>query len=88
MNSILKLITRYDAGRNEYAVLRHNLTPEEADAAIRDLSARLFSLFIVDQRELHTAEDPGLCEVCRQDVERTSRVQPTPKSKSNRRKKS
>ena len=86
MPSPLKLITHYDAGRNEYSVLRHNLTSEEADAAIRDLSARLFSLFVVDQREPHTAEDPELCDVCRRDVERTSHVQPTPRSKSKRRK--
>jgi len=41
----LKLVTQYDAGRNEYTVFRHNLTPEDADQAVRELSARLFSLF-------------------------------------------
>lgn len=36
----LKLITRYDAERNEYTVFRHNLTWEEGDQAVRELSAR------------------------------------------------
>ena len=84
MPSTLKLITHYDAGRNEYTVFRHNLTPEEADAAVRDLSARLFSLFVVDQREIHTAEGPETCEACRLEVERTSHVQPIPRPKRRR----
>ena len=44
----LKLITHYDAARNEYTVFRHNLTWEGADQAVKELAARLFSLFVVD----------------------------------------
>lgn len=77
----LKLITQYDAGRNEYIIFRHNLTPEDADQAVRELSARLFSLFVVDQRGIHTAEDAHNCEACYRDVERTSHVQPKPRPK-------
>ena len=77
----LKLITQYDAGRDEYTVFRHNLTPEEADQAVPDLSARLFSPFVVDQRGRHLAEDADRCEACRRDVERTAHVPPKPISK-------
>jgi hypothetical protein len=77
----LKLITRYDAERNEYTVFRHNLTWEEADQAVRELSARLFSLFVVDQRGIHSAETADDCKACRGDVERTAHVQPKPRPK-------
>jgi uncharacterized protein (DUF2267 family) len=77
----LKIVTRYDARRNVYTVLRHNLTAEEADKAVRELSARLFGLFVVDQRAKHSAADAEQCEACRQDVEQKSHVQPKPTPK-------
>jgi hypothetical protein len=77
----LKLVTRYDASSNEYIVFRHNLTPEVADEAVRELSARLFGLFVVDQHREHSAADAEQCEACRQDVEHTSHVQPKPTPK-------
>jgi len=77
----LNLVTRYEASRNQYTVLRHNLTPEKVDEAVRDLSARLFGLFVVDQRTKHSAADPEECQACRRDVERMSHVQPKPKPK-------
>lgn len=77
----LKLVTQYDAGRNEYTVFRHNLTWEEADQAIRELSARLFSLFVIDQRGIHSAEDAHDCEACHKEVKRTAHVQPKPRPK-------
>ena len=61
----LKLITQYDAGRNEYAVYRHNLTPEGVNDVVRELSARLFGLFVVDQHAKHSAADPDDCKACR-----------------------
>ena len=81
MQGKLKLVTRYDAGSNEYTVFRHNLTPEEADEAVRELSARLFGLFVVDQHREHSAAEAEQCEACRRDVERTSHVQPKPTPK-------
>ena len=77
----MKLITQYDAGRNEYTVFRHNLTPVEANEAVRELSARLFGLFVVDQHAQHSAAEPDDCELCRQDVEHTSHVKPKPSFK-------
>lgn len=75
----LKLITQYDAGRNEYSLLRHNLTNEEANDAVREISARLFGLFIVDQYDHHSAADTDQCPACRRDVEQMSHVRPKPK---------
>ena len=77
----LKLITQYDAGRNEYSVLRHNLTHDEANEAVRDIAVRNFGLFVVDQHTEHSAADPDECSACRRDVERTSHVQPKPSFK-------
>jgi hypothetical protein len=77
----LNLITRYDGGTNQYAVLRHNLTPEKTDEAVRELSARLFGLFVIDQHTRHSAAHPEKCDACRHDVERTSHVQPKPTPK-------
>lgn len=81
MQPTLKLVTRYDAAKNEFTVLRHNLAPAEVNEAVRDLSARLFALFIVDQEGRHAPEDPEHCEACRKDVERTSQIQPQPTPK-------
>jgi len=78
MQRTLKLVTLYDAGRNEYSVLRHNLSPHEADLALQELSAKLFGLFVVEQHARHVDDDPELCEACQKEVERTSRIQPKP----------
>jgi hypothetical protein len=77
----LKLVTQYDAGSNEYTVFQHNLTPEEADEAVRELSARLFGLFVVEQQREHSADEAEQCEACRRDVEHSSHVQPKPTPK-------
>jgi hypothetical protein len=77
----LKLITRYDAGRNEYTVFRHNLESQDVNVAVQELSARLFGLFVIDQHNKHSAADPAQCTACRRDVERASHVQPKPTSK-------
>lgn len=74
----LQLVARYDAQQNEYMVFQHNLTPEQAGEALRDLSAKLFSLFLIEQRGVHVAEDPQQCEVCRREVEHTAHLQPKP----------
>jgi hypothetical protein len=78
MQRTLKLVTIYDAGRNEYSVLRHNLSPRDADLAVRELSAKLFGLFLIDQHARHVDDDPELCEACQKEVERSSRIQPKP----------
>ena len=81
MQQNLKLITRYDATRNEFTLHRHNLTAEEADEALREISARLFGLFIVNQHAKHSGDDPDKCRACRRDVHQKAHVQPQPKFK-------
>jgi len=81
MQHTLKLVSQYDAGNNEYTIFRHNLSPEEADEAVRELSAKLFGLFVIDQPAKHSAGGAELCSACRRQVERSSHVQPKPKFK-------
>jgi hypothetical protein len=81
VQSNLKFVTRYDATRNEYTLFRHNLTAEEANEAVRELSAKLFGLFIVDQQDKHSEADTENCDACRRDVEHRSHVQPKPSFK-------
>ena len=83
-SSALKLVSQYDANRNEYTVFRHNLTTEAAQQALQELSARLFSLFVIDQHGIHPNDDPEACEACRREVERTSRVHPKPTFRKRR----
>jgi hypothetical protein len=78
MQRTLKLLARYDADKNEYKVLRHNLSTRGSDAALRELTAKLFGLFVIEQHAKHTSDDPEQCELCRKDVERSSHVQPKP----------
>ena len=84
MSSTLKLITQYDAGKNEYTVLRHNLTSEDADAALREISAKHFGIFVIDQEETHPDRNPEACFRCRKEIETSSHVQPKPKFKPRR----
>lgn len=79
MEKDLKLVTRYDAGRNEYTVYRHNLTIDEANESVRELAARLFGLFVVSQQDEHVADHAEACPACREDVEQNARVEPKPR---------
>lgn len=81
MQEELKLIAEYDAVQNEYTLHRHNLTPEQANEAVRELSARFSGLLIVGQRRKHATTDPGECRTCRRDVQRQAHIEPVPKFK-------
>ena len=81
MREHLKLVTLYDATRHEYTLYRHNLTEDEANEAVVELSARRIGLFIVDQHTKHSAVGPEECRACRREVEQSSHVQPKPKFK-------
>lgn len=81
MRRTLKLVIRYDAGSNEYTVFRHNPTLDEVGEAVRELSAQLFGLFVVDQHREHSAADAEQCKACRREVDRISHVQPKPTPK-------
>lgn len=75
------LVIRYDAAQNEYSLFRHNLTPDEAKDAVLELAAKLFGLFVIDQKARHRATQPISCPACQEDVEHSSHVQPKPQLK-------
>jgi hypothetical protein len=79
MKNPLKFITLYDTTRHEYTLYRHNLTEDEANKAVRELSAQLFGLAILDQRSKHSVDNPEECPACRQGVEESTHVKPRPK---------
>ncbi len=53
MSSPLKLVILYDAINHVYAVLGHNLTPEEAEKTVAEYRAKLLNAFSVEQRAHH-----------------------------------
>lgn len=79
MKPRLKLIAVYDAKRHENTLFRHNLNLDEVNEALRELAARLFGLFVVDQHAEHSVTHPDECRACRRDVEMQSHTQPKPK---------
>lgn len=68
MSSPLKLVILYDAINHVYAVLGHNLTPEEAEKTVAEYRAKLLNAFSVEQRARHTTTIPDACRACRRDV--------------------
>jgi hypothetical protein len=79
MNNPLKLVTLYDATRHEFTLYRHNLTEDKANEAVRELSAQLFGLVILDQHSKHSVDNPQECPACRRVVEESTHVKPRPK---------
>jgi hypothetical protein len=75
----LQLVILYNARRNVYTVCDHNLTVEEAQAKVPDLSAKSLNALVVDQRKPHAEPDPQLCRECRHSVEHASGLTPKPK---------
>lgn len=78
----LQLVVLYDATANQYSVLTHNRTPEEATAFTQEWNPHFkpgASLITLDQRRAHKAADPQDCETCRDIVRRSSGLQPLPK---------
>jgi len=78
--STLKLVTQYDAQENRYSILRHNLTEFGAIEAAEDCRRR-FSIFIIDQRGKHVADDVDDCEDCRKEIKAAHHEQPEPQFK-------
>ncbi len=75
----LQLVILYDARRNEYMVVSHNLTPDEARKRASELSAQKLPALTVTQRQRHSADDPEDCRTCRDDVKRAAGLTPSPK---------
>ena len=80
--SNLKLVIVYDAGKNQYEVSTHNLTPEEADRLILEWNQHLIEgcrLLAITQRRRHQTVNPQECRACRETVSREAHLEPAPK---------
>ena len=78
----LKLVVAYDRNRNEYSLVAHNQTPEEAQAFLDRWSSHLREghLFcVLDQVKRHAKEDVQICRACRETVVRSAHFEPQPK---------
>jgi hypothetical protein len=83
MEPALKIVVVYDPGRNEYFILAHNQTTEEAQRLV-ELNTPLVkdcSLIVLDQTRRHRTADSHLCRACRETVTRSSHLSPHPKYK-------
>ena len=76
----LKIAICYYADKNQYSVLFHNLTAEKA-AEVEKGRCDDLPVLIVEQRKRHSTEDAQNCRACREDVKRSSGLNPTPKFK-------
>ena len=79
---VLKLVVAYDRNRNEYSLVAHNQTPEEAQSFLDQWSRHLREghLFLVlDQTKRHRTEEAQKCRACRDTVARSGHLEPQPK---------
>ncbi|MFZ0321076.1 MAG: hypothetical protein WAL56_18250 [Candidatus Sulfotelmatobacter sp.] len=81
MKEELKLIVQYDAAQNKCTLHRHNLTAQQANEAMQELSAQFSGLLIVGQRRKHASADLDECRACRRDVQKQAHIEPMPKFK-------
>lgn len=80
----LKLVVAYDRNRNEYSLVAHNQTPEEAQSYLDQWSRHLRegnSFIVLDQTKWHATEKAQSCRACRETVARTAHLEPQPKFK-------
>jgi len=78
----LKLIVAYDRNRNEYSLVAHNQSPEEAERYLGEWSHQLregCSLIVIGQPKPHRTEDAQEFKACRETVARSAHLQPQPK---------
>jgi hypothetical protein len=80
----LKLVVAYDRNRNEYSLVAHNQTPEEAQSYLGQWSRHLRegnSFIVLDQTKRHVTEKAQSCRACRDTVTRSAHLEPQPKFK-------
>lgn len=78
----LQLIVAYDKNSNEYALVAHNQTPEEAQSYLDQWSRHLregHSFLVLDQTKRHAIEKAQSCRACRDTVARSADLEPQPK---------
>ena len=76
----LKIAICYYADKNQYSVLFHNLTAEKA-AEVETGRSDVLPVLIVEQQKRHSTEEAQNCRACREDVKRSSGLNPSPKFK-------
>ena len=76
-----KLVILYDNRENQYMICDHNLTPEMASEEADMYKNQNLSVFTINQRGRHRAADAQACQACRNEVERSSGLAPTPQFK-------
>lgn len=78
----LKLIVAYDSNRNEYSLVAHNQTAEEAQSFLDQWTRHRRegnSFIVLDQTKRHATEKAQSCRACRDTVARSSHLEPQPK---------
>lgn len=78
----LQLIVAYDRNRNEYSLVAHNQTPEEAQSFLDQWSRHLregHSFLVLDQTKRHLTKKAQSCRACRDTVARSAHLEPQPK---------
>jgi hypothetical protein len=78
----LKLVVAYDRNRNEYSLVAHNQTPEEAQSFLDQWTRHLRPgsyLIVLDQAKQHRREEAQECRACRESVSRSGHFEPQPR---------
>jgi hypothetical protein len=78
----LKLVVAYDRNPNEYSIVAHNRTPEEAEEHVAQWSPHLrpgCTFMVFAQARRHRTEEPTDCRACREIVARSAQFEPQPK---------
>lgn len=79
--SQLKLVILYDGRENQYTIRDHNLTAEIAAEEVNKWKAEGLPALTINQRRRHSAADAETCRACRNEVNRSSGLVPTPQFK-------
>ncbi len=80
----LKLLILYHRANNDYRLINHNQTPEEAGRFIAEWDERLVAgatLIALDQGTRHGRADAQQCRACRETVSGSSGLEPKPRFK-------
>lgn len=78
----LKLIVAYDRNRNDYSLVAHNQTPEEAQSFLDQWTRHLRegnSFVVLEQTKWHATEKAQSCRACRNTAARSGQLQSQPK---------
>ncbi len=80
METTLKLIVVYDRNRNQYSILAHNQSAEEAQRLVEWNTPLLLdcSLIELNQPRKHRLPSPEDCRACREIVARSANLTPQP----------